>query len=88
MIKHYCDICGKEMKDTVFYDSDPFECCYGECKITFHIGLQGIYDVGFDEICHECKKRIEVIDIDDFHKALKKLMKFPRSTEKGGVDNA
>ncbi len=75
MIKHYCDICGKEMQPySVMKDTDPLDYHYGQCEISFGIGLQGIYDVGFDEICHECQKRIENIDMDDFHQALKRLM--------------
>ena len=71
MIKHYCDICGKKMQDhNVMKDTDPLDYCYGECEIYFGIGLQGIYDVGFEEICHECQKRIENIDMDDFHTML------------------
>lgn len=78
MIKHYCDICGKQMQPySVMKDTDPSDYCYGQCEISFGIGLQGIYDVGFDEICHECQKRIENIDMDDFHQALKRLMGFP-----------
>ena len=64
----YCDNCGKRMQDkAVIKDNDPWDYCYGECKIEISIGLQGIYEVGFDEICHECQKRIEIIDMDDFH---------------------
>ncbi len=75
MIKHYCDICGKKMQDkTVMQDTDPLDYQYGECRICFDIGLQGIYEVGFDEICHECQQEIANIDIDDFHDALKRLM--------------
>lgn len=87
MIKHFCDICGKQMQDKeVRKETDPLDYIYGECGITFDIGLQGIYVVGFEEICHECEKRIANIDMDDFHEALKKLMGLPRLTEKGGAE--
>ena len=75
MIKHYCDICGKKLKDfDVVHDTDPLDYRYGKCGITFDIDLQGIYEVGFDEICHECQQKIANIDMDDFHDALKRLM--------------
>ncbi len=84
MIKHYCDICGKEMQEfSVRKDTDPLDYNYGQCEISFGIGLQGIYDMGFDEICHECQKRIENIDMDDFHRALKQLMGFTTTEEDG-----
>lgn len=77
MIKHYCDICGKEMQPySVKKDNDPLDYIWGKCDIRFDIGLQGFYEVGFDEICHECAQRIANIDIDDFHDALKRLMGF------------
>lgn len=67
MIKHFCDICGKQMQDhTVMNDSDPDDYIYGEFKIELDIGFQGIYDAGFEEICNECAKRIREIDVDDF----------------------
>lgn len=85
MIKYYCDICGKEMQAySVRNENDPLDYQYGNCEICFGIGLQGIYDVGFEEICHECEKRIANIDVDDFHEALKNLMGFDHPTEKGG----
>ena len=75
MIKHYCDICGKKMQDKIVrQDTDPLDYQYGECRICFDVGLQGIYEVGFDEICHECQQRISNIDMDDFHEVLKQLM--------------
>ena len=75
MIKHYCDICGKEMQDKeVIKETDPLDYIYRECGITFDIGLQGIHAVVFEEICHECEKRIANIDVGAFHAALKKLM--------------
>ena len=65
---------------SVMKDTDPLDYLYGECRICFDIGLQGIYEVGFDEICHECQKRIESIDIDDFHRILiENLMGIKRS---------
>lgn len=76
MVKHYCDICGKEMQDKeVRKETDPLDYIYGECAISVDIGFQGIYEVGFEEICHECEKRIVNIDMDDFHIALKRLMR-------------
>ena len=87
MIKHYCDICGKRLKDfDVIHDTDPLDYRYEDCGIIFNIGLQGIYEVGFDEICHECEKRIANIDIDDFHEALKKLMGLYPPIEKEGAE--
>ena len=84
MIKYFCDICGKEMQNKeVRKDTDPLDYQYGECGIQIDIGLQGIYEVGFQEICHECEKRISNIDMDDFHEAFKKLMGL-HTTEKGG----
>lgn len=84
MTKFFCDICGKEMQNKeVRKDTDPLDYIWGECEIQVDIGLQGIYEVGFQDVCHECKQRIENIDMDDFHEAFKKLMGLP-STEKGG----
>ena len=85
MIKHYCDICGKQLEDfDVMEDTDPLNYRYGECRIEFDIGLQGIHEGGFEEICHECEKRIANIDMDDFHEALKRLMGLD-TREKGGT---
>lgn len=82
MTKYYCDICGKEMQDkTVMQDTDPLDYQYGECRICFDIALQGVYQAGFDEICHECKQRISNINVDDFHEALKQLMGFDMRKE-------
>ena len=64
---------------TVMKDSDPLDFCYGECKIEVGVGLQGIYDVGYEEVCHECQKRISNINIDDFDTMLKNLMGIKRS---------
>ena len=85
MIKHYCDICGKQMQNhDVIKDDDPLDYNYGECQIVFDIGLQGIYQVGFEEICHECKKRIESIDMDDFQEVLiTNLMGIKRAEKEG-----
>ena len=58
----------------VMKDDDPLDYHYGEFKIEFDIGLQGIYDGGFDEICNECAKKIRNIDIDDFQKMFISLM--------------
>lgn len=69
MIKHYCDICGKEMKSNeVINDTDPLDYYYGECSIEFGIPLSGYYSVGFGEICHECARKIKNITIKDFQK--------------------
>ena len=76
MIKHFCDICKKEMQGhIVVHDDDPDDYLYGECRIEIDIGFQGIYDAGFDEICNECAKKIRNIDVDDFQKAFINLMK-------------
>lgn len=85
MTIHYCDICGKRMQDKdVRQDTDPLDYTWGECGIVFDVGLQGIYSVGFEEICHECEKRISNIDMDDFHSALKRLMKLDPVVEEKG----
>lgn len=69
MIVHHCDICGKKMQDhMVATDNDPLDYRYGECKIESDIGFQGVYDIGFIDVCHECAKRIRNINVDDFKK--------------------
>ena len=91
MTKHYCDICGKEMQsNTVINENSPLDCRYGECRIDFNVGLQGIYEVGFEEICHECQQKISCIDMDDFHDMLiENLMGIKRGYKqrKDGADN-
>ena len=88
MDKNYCDICGKKMQDeTVMQYTDPLDYQYGECRIYFDIGLQGIYEVGFGEICHECQQRIANIDMNDFHNMLKRLMGLDVRKENKGNEN-
>ena len=87
MTKHYCDICGKEMQSKeVRKDTDPLDYIWGECEISIDIGFQGIYEVGFEEICHECEQRISIVDMDDFHEMFKKLIGIDHPTEKGGEE--
>lgn len=84
MTKMYCDICGKEIQiKEVRNDNDPLDYLWGGCGITIDIGLQGIYEVGFQDVCHECKQRIENIDMDDFHEALRKLMGLKAEIKEG-----
>lgn len=65
---------------TVMSDKDPLDYCYGEFEIEMSMSLEGHYQVGFDEICHECAKRIENISINDFHTMfIKNLMGIKRS---------
>ena len=88
MVKHYCDICGKKMQNHyVRKETDPLDYQYRDCRIYFDIGLQGVYEVKFDEICHECRKRIDNIDVDDFHDALKRLMGFDMRKEMRGNES-
>lgn len=73
MIFHRCDICGKEMQNkTVIMDTDPLDYRYGELDIEFSIGLQGHYVTEFEDVCHECARKIENIDMDDFKEAFVK----------------
>ena len=74
MIKHYCDICGREMKGATYKSTDAADTCYGECKIEVGIGLQGTYDIGYDEICHECETKISEISPEEFKAAFEALM--------------
>lgn len=61
-------------------DKDPLDYIYGEFEIEMNISFQGHHQVGFDEVCHECVRRIENIDIDDFHTMLiENLMGIKRS---------
>ena len=47
-------------------DTDPMDYRYGELDIEFSIGLQGHYAVEFEDVCHECARKIQNIDTDDF----------------------
>ncbi len=74
MIKYFCDICGKEMQNKmVVSDSDPLDYRYGECRIELDVGMNGVYDAGFTDICHECAKKIREIEVEDFRNAFKRL---------------
>ena len=47
-------------------DTDPMDYRYGELDIEFSIGLQGYYMAEFEDVCHECAKKVQNIDMDDF----------------------
>ena len=69
MIFYRCDICGKEMQNKMVCNgSDPLDCNYGEFMIETNINMQGYYELNFGDVCHECAKKINNIDIDDFQK--------------------
>lgn len=67
MTFYRCDICGKEMQSkSVINDTDPMDYRYGEFVIETNIGLQGHYGFEFEDVCHECARKIQNIDSDDF----------------------
>ena len=67
MIIRHCDICGKKLQNkSVVIDTDPMDYRYGEFYIEFSIGLQGNYEAEFEDVCHECARKIQNIDMDDF----------------------
>lgn len=67
MIVHHCDICGKKLQNkSVMMETDPMDYRYGELDIEFSIGLQGYYEAEFEDVCHECARKIQNIDMDDF----------------------
>ena len=47
-------------------DTDPMDYRYGELDVEFSIGLQGHYVAEFEDVCHECARKIQNIDMDDF----------------------
>ena len=69
MIFYRCDICGKEMQSKMVCNgSDPLDYNYGEFMIETNINMQGYHELNFGDVCHECAKKINNIDIDDFQK--------------------
>ena len=72
-----CDICGKEMLNKYVYnDTDSLDCHWGELAFETTIGFKESYQFGFEDVCHECAKKIQNISVDDFKKFfIEKFMK-------------
>lgn len=67
MTKKYCDICGKVLQNKVVSkNTDPLDYYYGEFNIEFDYKLQGGFELHFEDICHECAKKIHDMSINDF----------------------
>lgn len=67
MTFHRCDICGKEMSNKyVCKDTDPLDYYWGEFSMEISIGFQDVYQLGFEDVCHECARKIQKINVDDF----------------------
>lgn len=71
MIKHFCDICGRELNSKVVYkNSDPDDYTFGGIEIDtgFRIITLGV-------VCNGCAKKIQKITEDDVMDFIKEKMK-------------
>lgn len=72
MIKHFCDLCGRELNSNVVYkDSDPDD-YYTFGGIEIDIGFRIIT---LDDVCHGCKKKFVKITEDEVIGFIKEKMK-------------
>lgn len=71
MIKHFCDICGRELNSKVVYkNSDPDDYTFGRIEID-----TGFRIITLDVVCNGCAKKIQKITEDDVMDFIKEKMK-------------
>lgn len=71
MIKHFCDLCGRELNSKVVYkDSDPDDFIFGRIEID-----TGFRIITLDVVCNGCAKKIQKITEDEVIDFIKEKMK-------------
>lgn len=67
MIKHFCDICGRELDPKIVYNnSDPDDYTYGTISIDFHF-----IEITLDDVCNACSKKIQKVIEDEVMEFIK-----------------
>lgn len=71
MIKHFCDICRRELNPKLVYKNDnPDDYTFGKIEID-----TGFRIITLDDVCNGCAKEIQKITEDEVMDFIKKKMK-------------
>ena len=71
MIKHFCDLCGRELNSKVVYkDSDPDDFIFGRIEIDTSFRI-----ITLSVVCNGCVKKIQKITEDEVIDFIKEKMK-------------